>query len=151
MDLGPFYTTESCSENQRPYDLGMTNYPLKWGWHTDPESDASEQPHLIALLPSMLGGAHPDVVQAAANIGRSAHPSGPSSPPVGSERGERQGYLDAPGGGGSDGWCSLIPNIEQFGFCLYLCPNGQIKRQGKRLVFRCTPRIPPSGGIDLEY
>ena len=41
-------------------------------------------------------------------------------------------YAPGPGGDGS-GWdkCTLMPGIDQFGFCLYLCPDGAVRRLDK--------------------
>lgn len=128
----------------------MANYPVEWGWQADLEPDAGNQPRVIPLLPSILGGADPDVIQAAARMARSAPLSGPptSGPAVSGTSGWAISMGQATVGAGMG---PLMPNIEQFGFCLYLCPNGRIKRLGRRGAIPCQSRIPSSSGIDLEY
>ena len=78
----------------------MANYPVEWGWQADLEPDAGNQPRVIPLLPSILGGADPDVIQAAARMARSAPLSGPPTSGPSGERDERLGYLDGPANGG---------------------------------------------------
>jgi hypothetical protein len=55
------------------------------------------------------------------------------------------------GGGGRGGGfqrCRLMPSVEQFGFCLYLCPNGDVRRltRGSGAV-GCQSWIPSVGGL----
>ena len=59
-------------------------------------------------------------------------------------------YDPGPGGGGS-GWdkCTLMPGIEQFGFCLYLCPDGAVRRIPNRTGLGCQPFIFRNGGLGL--
>jgi hypothetical protein len=63
----------------------------------------------------------------------------------------QQAYVTG-GEGGSGGleWCRLMPNIQQFGFCLYLCPDGGVKRLDRsNLGAGCQPSILPHQGIGL--
>ena len=59
-------------------------------------------------------------------------------------------YVPGPGGGGS-GWdkCTLMPGIEQFGFCLYLCPDGAVRRIPNRGALGCQSFIFRNGGLGL--
>ena len=60
-------------------------------------------------------------------------------------------YVPGPGGDGS-GWdkCTLMPGIDQFGFCLYLCPDGAVRRLDKsRLGTGCQPFVYRNGGMGL--
>jgi hypothetical protein len=63
----------------------------------------------------------------------------------------QQAYVKGRGGGSGDlEWCRLMPNIQQFGFCLYLCPDGSVKRLDKsNLGTGCQPSILPHQGIGL--
>jgi hypothetical protein len=63
----------------------------------------------------------------------------------------QQAYVKG-GRGGSGGleWCRLMPNIQQFGFCLYLCPDGSVRRLDKsNLGTGCQSQILPHQGIGL--
>jgi hypothetical protein len=59
-------------------------------------------------------------------------------------------YVPGPGGDGS-GWdkCTLMPGIEQFGFCLYLCPDGAVRRIPNRGKLGCQSFIFRNGGLGL--
>jgi hypothetical protein len=63
----------------------------------------------------------------------------------------QQAYVSGGKGGSGDlEWCRLMPNIQQFGFCLYLCPDGSVKRLDKsNLGTGCQPSILPHQGIGL--
>ena len=57
-------------------------------------------------------------------------------------------YVPEPGGGGSE-WdkCTLMPGTQQFRFCLYLCPDGAIRRDYE--VLGCRPWIYRKQGFGL--
>jgi len=59
-------------------------------------------------------------------------------------------YAPGPGGSGN-GWdkCTLMPGIEQFGFCLYLCPDGAVRRIPNRGSLGCQSFILRNGGLGL--
>ncbi len=59
-------------------------------------------------------------------------------------------YAPGPGGSGN-GWdkCTLMPGIEQFGFCLYLCPDGAVRRIPNRGALGCQSFIFRNGGLGL--
>ncbi len=51
-------------------------------------------------------------------------------------------YIPGPAGDGSGrGYdkCTLMPGISQFGFCLYLCPDGAVRRFEEIGPFGCRP------------
>jgi hypothetical protein len=59
-------------------------------------------------------------------------------------------FVIGPKGGGSGGGdykCALMPGTQQFGFCLYRCPDGTVRRTYE--VFGCKPWIFPDQGIGL--
>jgi|HubBroStandDraft_6_1064221.scaffolds.fasta_scaffold525763_3 hypothetical protein len=61
-------------------------------------------------------------------------------------------YVPGPGGDGSGhGWdrCTLMPGIDQFGFCLYLCPDGAVRRLDKSPLGGCQAWIFRNGGRGL--
>jgi hypothetical protein len=61
-------------------------------------------------------------------------------------------YVPGPGGDGSGhGWdkCTLIPGTEQFGFCLYRCPDGTVRRSHGISIFGCQPSIYRNDGLGL--
>jgi hypothetical protein len=61
-------------------------------------------------------------------------------------------YAPVPGGDGSGhGWdkCILMPGTEQFGFCLYRCPDGTVRRSHGMSIFGCQPSIYRNGGLGL--
>lgn len=59
--------------------------------------------------------------------------------------------VPAPGGGsGGLGKCTLMPGIQQFGMCIYSCPDGSVRRSHDspgRLG--CRPWILPHEGLGL--
>ena len=63
----------------------------------------------------------------------------------------QQAYVSGGKGGSGDlEWCRFMPNIQQFGFCLYLCPDGSVKRLDKsNLGTGCQPSILRHQGIGL--
>jgi hypothetical protein len=59
-------------------------------------------------------------------------------------------YVPGPGGDGSgDKYdkCTLLPGTQQFGFCLYRCPDGTIRRDYE--VLGCRPWIYRFQGFGL--
>jgi hypothetical protein len=59
-------------------------------------------------------------------------------------------YVPGPGGGGGGDpldKCTLMPGTQQFGFCLYLCPDGTVRRDFE--VFGCRPWIYRKQGYGL--
>ena len=61
-------------------------------------------------------------------------------------------YVPGPKGDGSGhGYdrCTLMPGIEQFGMCLYLCPDGTVRRTHDISIFGCRPWILRNEGLGL--
>jgi hypothetical protein len=59
--------------------------------------------------------------------------------------------VPGPGGDGSgSGWdkCTLMPGFQQFGMCLYRCPDGTIRRLD-RSPLGCQPFIFRNGGLGI--
>ena len=54
-------------------------------------------------------------------------------------------------GGGGHGWdkCPLIPGTEQFGMCLYSCPDGSVRRSHGKSSLGCQPFIFRNDGLGL--
>jgi hypothetical protein len=70
----------------------------------------------------------------------------------GVDAGVTPAYVPRPGGDGSgSGYdrCILIPGYEQFGMCLYLCPDGTVRRSHDIGVFGGQPWILRSHGLGL--
>lgn len=61
--------------------------------------------------------------------------------------------VPGPGGDGSGSGsdrCMLMPRIDQFGFCLYLCPDGTVRRSHDRWrLAGCRPWILRNDGLGL--
>jgi hypothetical protein len=60
--------------------------------------------------------------------------------------------VPGPGGDGSgSGWdrCTLIPGTYQFGFCLYRCPDGTVRRLHGIGKLGCPPSIFRNDGLGL--
>ena len=53
--------------------------------------------------------------------------------------------------GSGHGWdrCTLMPGVEQFGMCLYVCPDGTVRRSHGISVFGCQPYIYRNDGLGL--
>jgi len=62
-------------------------------------------------------------------------------------------YVPGPGGDGSGSGsdrCTLMPGIEQFGFCFYVCPDGTVRRSHDKWRFGgCRPWILRNDGLGL--
>jgi hypothetical protein len=121
-------------------------YPLEWGWDAPSEPEIPRAQQATAAMPTLLGGADVDSTSNAKHIG------GPekSGLPEGKSDDTRQAYLNDGSGNGNLEKCPLMPNIQQFGFCLYVCPSGGVRRLDKSpLGAGCQPFVFPSGGIGL--
>ena len=60
--------------------------------------------------------------------------------------------VPGPGGDGSGhGWdkCTLVRGSEQFGFCLYACPAGTVRRTEKWALGGCRPWILRNDGSGI--
>lgn len=59
--------------------------------------------------------------------------------------------VPAPGGGGSGSdRCTLMPGIRQFGMCLYICPDGTVRRSHDSPgPLGCRPWILRNDGLGL--
>lgn len=112
-------------------------------------------PELLGNRPSTAPAAalHPSVAYATFlnAVGRRAHRF-----PVPEETTSADGLMTpnlvpGPGGdGGGRGWdkCTLMAGTQQFGMCLYLCPDGTVRRLD-RGPLGCQPFIFRSGGLGL--
>ena len=119
--------------------------------------------HHIAMLDSLAGNAEPGFRVGLGGQGTSElrHPLDPLSRfrrgwleanESGAPDADRSQLAYATGGGGGGGTerCHLMPDIQNFGFCLYLCPNGTVKRLDKsRLGTGCQPWIHSHDGLGL--
>jgi hypothetical protein len=76
----------------------------------------------------------------------------PDGSDAGSARGVATPILDpGPGGGGSGSdRCTLMPGVQQFGMCLYMCPDGTVRRSHDRpSSLGCRPWILRNDGLGL--
>src|SRR5262249_6188341 len=97
-------------------------------------------PWLPAALPDFLTG----FVPARSGFPGSNHAGSADSVPTPT-------LVPGPGGDGSgSGWdrCTLMPGFQQFGMCLYRCPDGTVRRLD-RSPLGCQPFIFRNGGLGV--